>query len=118
MTKPGCLGVAARVSKLSLVAAVSLLGVSLTAEAQPPGKIARVGILASSTEATFAPGVKVFREALQKVGWVEGKNLSLDVRYAGQYAQLPGLAAELVGLKVDVLASFGTPATQALKRAT
>ena len=107
------------VTRLSLVVAVSMLGASLAAEAQPAGKIARVGVLASSTEANFAPSVKVFREALQEAGWVEGRNLTLDVRYPGeQYARLPDLASELVGLKVDVLASLGTPATLAAKRAT
>jgi putative ABC transport system substrate-binding protein len=119
MTMPGCSGVAAKVVRLSLVVAVSMLVASLAAEAQPAGKIARVGVLASSTEANFGPGVKVFREALQETGWVEGKNLTLDVRYPGeQYARLPDLATELVGLKVDVLASLGTPATLAAKRAT
>jgi hypothetical protein len=51
--------------------------------------------------------------------WVEGRNLTLDVRYPGdQYARLQELASELVKLKVDVLASLGTPATLAAKRAT
>ena len=84
-----------------------------------PSKSARVGVLASSSEANFEPSVKVFREALQAAGWVEGRNLTLEVRYPGdQYARLPELAAELVRLKVDVLASLGTPATLAAKRAT
>ena len=61
----------------------------------------------------------MFREALRTAGWVEGQNLTLDVRYAGErYARLPELAAELVRLKVDVIASLGTPATEAAKRAT
>ena len=87
--------------------------------AQPVTRTARVGVLASSTEENFAPSVKVFREALRTAGWVEGQNLTLDVRYAGErYARLPELAAELVRLKVDVIASLGTPATEAAKRAT
>jgi putative ABC transport system substrate-binding protein len=118
MTMRRCRGAAATVARLSLVMAVSMLAASLAAEAQPAGKIARVGVLASSTEANFAPGVKVFREALQEAGWVEGKNLTLDVRYPQQYARLPDLATDLVGLKVDVLATLGTPATVAAKRAT
>src|SRR5438876_5684207 len=112
MTMPECRGVAATVTRLSLVVAVSMLGASLAAEAQPAGKIARVGVLASSTEANFAPSVKVFREALQEAGWVEGRNLTLDVRYPGeQYARLPDLASELVGLKVGGLRSLGTRGT-------
>jgi putative ABC transport system substrate-binding protein len=88
------------------------------AGAQPP-KTARVGVLASSTEANFSPSIKAFREALQATGWVEGRNLSLDIRYGGeQYAKLSDMAAELVRLKPDVIAALGTPATQAAKRAT
>src|SRR5262249_50984059 len=59
------------------------------------------------------------REALGAAGWVEGRNLTLHVRYAGeQYGRLPELAAGLVGLEIDVFVSFGTPATLAAKRAT
>jgi len=84
-----------------------------------PSRSARVGVLASSSEANFEPSVKVFRQTLQAAGWVEGRNLTLEVRYPGdQYARLPELAAELVRLKVDVLARLGTPATLAAKRAT
>jgi putative ABC transport system substrate-binding protein len=98
---------------------LSLLAASVVAKAQPDAKLARVGVLASSTQANFEPSVKVFREALHAAGWVEGRNLTLDVRYPGeQYGRLPELAAELVRLKVDVLASLGTPATLAAKRAT
>jgi putative ABC transport system substrate-binding protein len=87
--------------------------------AQPATKVARVGVLASSTEANFGPSVKVFSEAMAKAGWVEGRNLTLDVRYpGGDYARLPELAAELVRLRVDVIAAMGTPATEAAKRTT
>jgi putative ABC transport system substrate-binding protein len=100
----------------SLAVAASLVADAPSAQ---PLKTARVGVLASSTEANFEPSLKVFREALHAAGWVEGRNLTLDVRYPGeQYARLPELAAELVRLKVDVIASLGTPATLAAKRAT
>jgi ABC-type uncharacterized transport system substrate-binding protein len=89
------------------------------AKAQRAEKVYRIGVLASSTEANFEASVKVFREALHAAGWVEGRNLTLDVRYPGdQYARLQELADELVKLKIDVLASLGTPATLAAKRAT
>jgi len=102
-----------------LVVAVALvLSLATDAHAQSP-KTARVGVLASSTEGNFGPNVKVFREALGAAGWVEGRNLTLHVRYAGeQYGRLPELASELVGLEVDVLVSLGTPATLAAQRAT
>jgi putative ABC transport system substrate-binding protein len=104
---------------LGRVMAMLMVAASVAVQAQPAGKTARVGVLASSTESNFAPSVAVFREALQDAGWVEGKNLTLEVRYPGeQYGRLPELAAELVGLKVDVLASLGTPATIAAKGAT
>ncbi len=67
-----------------LVGAVSLLAAPRAADAQPAGRVARVGVLASSTEANFGPSVKVFREALRAIGWVEGRNLTLDVRYPGE----------------------------------
>src|SRR5262249_24985828 len=102
-----------------IVGTLALLVAPLAADAQPAGRLGRVGVLASSTEATFEPSVKVFRETLHVAGWVEGRNLTLDVRYPGeQYARLPELASELVKLKVDVLATLGTPATLAAKRAT
>ena len=101
-----------------LVVLATLIAAS-TARAQPVTRRARVGVLASSTEANFVPSVKVFRDTLRTAGWVEGQNLTLEVRYGGAgYARLPEMAAELVRLKVDVIASLGTPATEAAKRAT
>jgi len=89
------------------------------ARAQPATARARVGVLASGTEGNFGPNIKIFTETLRTAGWVEGQNLSLDVRYPGsQYEQLPRLMAELLALKPDVIASMGTPATEAAKRAT
>jgi putative ABC transport system substrate-binding protein len=100
------------------VAVALVLWPATDAHAQP-AKTARVGVLASSTESNFEPNVKAFRGALGAAGWVEGRNLALYVRYAGeQYARLSELATELVQLKVDVLVTFGTPATQAAQRAT
>jgi putative ABC transport system substrate-binding protein len=98
---------------------LGMLSAPLTAETQQAWKVYRVGVLASSSEANFEPSVKVFREGLHAAGWVDGRNITLDVRYPGdQYARLQELATELVKLKVDVLVSLGTPATLAAKRAT
>jgi putative ABC transport system substrate-binding protein len=103
--------------QLLLGTVAALLGPRVV-RAQPP-KTARVGVLASSTEANLTVSVRVFREALQAAGWVEGRNLVLDVRYAGErYANLQELAAQLVALKVDVIATLGSPATLAAKRTT
>jgi ABC-type uncharacterized transport system substrate-binding protein len=82
-------------------------------------KVARLGLLASSTAETFAASLKIFRKSLQELGWVEGQNLTIEARYAGaHYDQLPALAAELVKLEVDVILTLATPAIQAAKRAT
>lgn len=103
----------------AFVVGLMVIGVPRAAAAQQAKAAARVGVLASSTEANFAPSVKVFREALKDAGWVEGRNLSLDVRYGGEdYAKLAAMAVELVRFQVDIIAAFGTPATQTAKRAT
>ena len=103
---------------LAVIAALGLCVGPRAAAAQTQPKTYRVGVLASSTETNFGPSVKVFREALRTAGWVEGQNLVLAVRYPSSYAQLQQLATELVRLKVDVIASLGTPATLAAKEAT
>ena len=101
-----------------LVVAVALVLWPATDAHAQSSKTARVGVLAWSTEGNFEPNVQAFREALGAAGWVEGRNLTLYVRYAGeQYARLPEFAGELVRLKVDVLVIFGTPATLAAQRA-
>jgi putative tryptophan/tyrosine transport system substrate-binding protein len=91
----------------------------LRARAQSVSRTARVAVLASGTEANFEPSIAVFRDALGKADWVEGQNLTLDVRYGGDhYERLSALMAELLALTPDVIVSLGTPATEAAKRAT
>src|SRR5215472_7284035 len=115
----GCRGAPLTTRARCFAFAVALILPLATDLCAQPAKTARVGVLASSTEANFGPNVTVFREALRAAGWVEGRNLILHVRYAGgQYARLPELATELVQLEVDVLVSLGTPATLAAHRAT
>ena len=75
----------------------------------------RVGLIANS----LLPPVNRFREALRKLGWVEGENLVIEFRYGeGRDDRFPGFAAELVSMPVDVLVVWGTPAAFAAKRAT
>ena len=91
-----------------------LLALSFSAEAQQPKKIPRIGYLggAFSTHPAFLQG-------LHDLGYVEGKNIVIESRYAeGKLDRLPDLAAELVSLKVDMIVTQGTPAAQAAKRAT
>jgi ABC-type uncharacterized transport system substrate-binding protein len=87
----------------------------LAAMAQELGKIPRVGFLGPRTRADAAPFVDGFLQGLRERGWVDGKNVGLEYRFAdGQYDRLPDLAAELVRLKVDViLAASSSPAVAA-----
>jgi len=95
---------------LMLTLALSILVAPRAAHAQPPGKGVRVGVLVP-----LAPGLPVhqaFTQRLQALGYVEGQNLALEVRAAeGQFERLPGLAAELVRLHVDVIVASGPEAT-------
>jgi putative tryptophan/tyrosine transport system substrate-binding protein len=121
MTTAGRRAVAAAVAKLSLVVAVFILSASLAAEAQPTGKVYRIGYLAmGSGSGTANPRpLEAFRQGLRELGWVEGQNIVIEYRYAeGRPDRLPGLAAELLRLKVDVIAASPTPAALAARNAT
>ena len=89
---------------------------SLSTRAQQAGK-GRVGLLFPSTPAPWVESLQVFRQRLLELGWTEGQNLILDFRYADNKTdQLPALAAELVGLKPDVIFAGGSAATRAVIR--
>ena len=83
------------------------------------GKNFRVGYLDPSTASSSAVLVEAFRQELSKLGWIEGKNITIEYRFAEQKSdRLPELAAELVRLKVDLIATFGGPTPLAAKNAT
>jgi putative tryptophan/tyrosine transport system substrate-binding protein len=87
----------------------------LTAAAQQPARVTRIGVLASLP----LPPVQRFSRKLQDYGYVEGRNLRLEPRFAeGRNDRYPALAAELVGLPVDIIVTWGAPAAIAAKRAT
>jgi putative ABC transport system substrate-binding protein len=91
----------------------------LPARPQPAGKVARIGFLGSATAAGSAKSVEAFRAGLRDLGYVEGKNLVIEFKWAeGKYERLPALVAELMSHKVDVLVVHGTPGTRAAKQAT
>ncbi len=95
-----------------------LLASPLVAQAQPAGKVPRVGFLYGG-----APGpsreVDAFRRGLRELGYIEGQNIAIEYRFAGgQVERLPELAAELVHLKLDVIVVPYTPPALAAKRAT
>ena len=87
--------------------------------AQQTGKIFRIGFLDPSTASGSAVLLDVFRQELSKLGWIEGKNITIEYRFAEQKPErLPELAADLVRLKVDLIVVSGTPAALAAKKAT
>src|SRR5438445_875532 len=97
---------------LLAVLAVSLLAAPLRAEAQPAAEIARIGWLGDNP-ATSPHLREAFRQGLRDLGYVEGRNVVIEYRFAeGKFERLPALAAELVALKVDVIVAPGTPATE------
>jgi len=101
------------------VIAGGLLAAPLAAEAQQPPKTPRIGFLGPTSASGMASRLEAFRAGLRDLGYVEGKNIVMESRWAeGNYDRLPDLAAELLRLKVDVLVTAGTPGTLAAKRAT
>jgi putative ABC transport system substrate-binding protein len=96
-----------------------LFAASPFAQAQQSAKIARIGFLDDSTASGSAVLVEVFWQEMRKLGWVEGKNITVEYRFAeGKYDRLPELAADLVRLKVDLIVVAGGPTTLAAKGAT
>ena len=78
------------------------------ADAQQTGKIFRIGFLDASTASGSAVLVNAFRQGLSKLGWIEGKNIAIEYRFAEQKNErLPELAADLVRLKVDLIVTSG-----------
>jgi putative ABC transport system substrate-binding protein len=91
------------------------------ADAQQPPRVARVGFLSavSASTITIVGRMEAFRQGLRELGYVEGKNILIDYRYAdGKQDRLKELAADLVRLKVDVIVSGGPTATRPAKEAT
>jgi putative ABC transport system substrate-binding protein len=101
------------------VIAFMLVVAGAVAEAQQSGKIFRIGFLDPSTASGSAVLVDAFRQELSKLGWIEGKNITIEYRFAeGKADRRPELAAELVRLKVDLIVVTSTGSALAAKRAT
>ncbi len=89
------------------------------AEAQQTGKIFRIGFLDQSTASGSAVRLEAFWEEIRRLGWIEGKNITVESRFAEQKSErLPELAADLVRLKVDLIVAAGTSPALAAKSAT
>jgi putative ABC transport system substrate-binding protein len=96
-----------------------LLAPCFPADAQQPEKIFRIGYLDPSTASGSAVLVDAFRQELSKLGWIEGKNITIEYRFGdGKSKRRPELAADLVRLKVDLIVVTDTPASLAVKSAT
>jgi len=99
-----------------LVLAIALVFCASSSNAQQPGKVFRVGILALPPANTMQQRLGVFRQALRDLGYEEGQNLIVESRFAdGVYDRLPVLAGELARLKVDVFLTPGEPVLLAAK---
>ncbi|MGH2360820.1 MAG: ABC transporter substrate-binding protein, partial [bacterium] len=101
--------------------AVAVLVVPRAGEAQQAANIPRIGFLSASSlsDPRTLRFLEAFRQGLRELGYAEGQNIAIESRFAeGKWDQLPGLAAELVRVKVDVIVTYTTPATQAAKQAT
>src|SRR5258705_1808126 len=104
---------------LSILLVVVLLAVAVIAAQPPEQKVYRIGVLRSDTPSIFATRNEAFRQGLHELGYVEGKNIVIEYRYAeGKADRLPALAAELVRFKVEVIVTGGPVPTRAAKEAT
>src|SRR5262245_57140054 len=99
--------------KLAWLVTILLLAAGTFAEAQQAGKIPRIGFLVPTSRSFFAARIKAFQQGLHEHGYVEGKNILLEYRYAeGKVERFPELTTELVGLKVDVIVTASESAVR------
>ena len=113
-------GRTAMTKKIIFLALCSLLLAPCSAvEAQQPTKVSRIGFLDNSTASGSAIRVDAFRQELRRLGWIEGKNFTIEYRFAEhKNARMPELAADLVRLRVDLMVVTDTPSASAAKQAT
>jgi putative ABC transport system substrate-binding protein len=101
------------------VLSVAILACTHPAQAQQPKKVPRIGFLATVSPSTISDRVEAFRQGLRELGYVEGKNIVIEYRYAeGKADRQRAIVAELVRLKVDVIVSAGGTVTRSAKEAT
>jgi len=114
-----CAFVVKSISGLRVLICVLLLALSFPADAQEPAKVWRIGVLVSSSPSLNASRDEALRQGLHEIGYVEGKNIIMEYRYAeGKLDRLSDLAADLVRLKPDVILAGGTRVAVAAKQAT
>ena len=105
--------------KLLVALGAGALSAPLACLAQQQGKVWRIGFLGSTSAAGYAAPIDAMRKGLREFGYIEGKNIVFEWRFAeGSYERLPGLATDLTRLGVDIIVTHGTAGAQAAKRAT
>jgi ABC-type uncharacterized transport system substrate-binding protein len=96
-----------------------LFALSHSASAQQPTNVPRIAYLGATSLTANAARVEAFRQGLRELGYVEGKNIVIELRSAeGKQDRLPALVAELIRLKIDIIVSAGPSVTRAAKKAT
>jgi len=104
---------------ICLALGAMLFALSFSVEAQQAKKVPRIGYLAAGSAPVAATRLEAFRQGLRALGYVEGKDIVIEYRNAaGKLDQVPRNAAELVGLKVDVIVTAGPTDTRAAREAT
>jgi putative ABC transport system substrate-binding protein len=104
---------------VGLALSAVFLALSFPAEAQQAKKVPRIGFLGATPPSSVSARIEAFRQGLRELGYVEGKNIVIESRYAdGKLDRLPALAAELVRLKVEIIVSGGATTTRSAKEAT
>jgi len=118
-TRHEAIGNSQKLKVICFALCATLFALCSAAQAQQTGKIFRIGFLDRSTASGSALLLKTFREELRKLGWIEGKSITIEYRFAEQETErLPELAAELVRLKVDLIVVSGRQPGLAAKSAT
>ena len=96
-----------------------VLVAAVTVEAQQPKKIPRIGVLVPTSPSIYAARIKAFQQGLHEHGYIDGKNIMLEYRYAeGKVERFPELATELIGLKIDVMVTASEGTVRAAKKAS
>src|SRR5262249_29861977 len=113
-------GVSRTIKSTTIIAVGTLLfALCISAEAQPVKKVPRIGFLAALSPSAISARVEAFKQGLAELGYVDGKNIVIEYRWAnGKFEQVPALAAEMVNLKPEVIVTAGPTDTRAAKQAT
>ena len=108
-----------RNNMVCLALSALLFALSVSAHAQQPTKIPRIGFLGATSPSSNTARIEAFRQGLRELGYIEGKNIVIEYRWAeGKTERLPELTAELVHLKVDIIVTAGPTVTRVAKEAT